>query len=250
VKKLLGKQVQIEYAENDQKVHWWTFLGSSEVIRLPHLKSGKFWRTFLGSLGDETRQWQILDFSFWTTEEMDQWVTDADFIDDLLGNYGDGLIGENDLLSIVRSELFDMINEEISLQKIGSLFWRCRRVKTQEEKRRDLAQKRMQIRRTNAEFQIINKTLTGEIQILDVTKNTTIEAVKEQISDVTLINSKHGAGLHPSQQRLIFNGIQGEDGRTLEEYKIQEGSTIHSVLRLRGDIGVLIHMSKHPVFNF
>ena len=36
------------------------------------------------------------------------------------------------------------------------------------------------------------------------------------------------------EQRLVFAGVALEDNRTLADYNIQQNSTIHNVLRLRG----------------
>jgi hypothetical protein len=73
---------------------------------------------------------------------------------------------------------------------------------------------------------IYYKSLTGITRPLTVSKGATIGHVMAGICAVD--------GTPVDQQKLIFAGKELDPERSLDSYKIQAGSTLHLVLRLRG----------------
>jgi serine/threonine protein kinase len=79
-----------------------------------------------------------------------------------------------------------------------------------------------------SQVKLFVKTLTGKTLEIDLrNSHVTCHEIKELI--------RCQEGIPPDQQRLIFLGRQLEDDRTLECYGITNQSTLHLVLRLRGN---------------
>ena len=77
-------------------------------------------------------------------------------------------------------------------------------------------------------MQIFVNQLTGQTLILHALSLDTIGVLKFRIWSQE--------GIPPDQQRLVFAGRRLQDDLTLSMYDIQEGSTLHLVLRLSGMI--------------
>jgi len=75
-------------------------------------------------------------------------------------------------------------------------------------------------------FDIVVKTLTDKRITCRVSPAFTIFQLKEMIHDQE--------GIPPEQQRIIFDGRQMEDAKTVGFYRIGENAVLHLVLRLRG----------------
>jgi len=74
-------------------------------------------------------------------------------------------------------------------------------------------------------MQIFIKTLTGKTIELNVTLIDTINNIKQQIYEKD--------GIPPDQQRIIYGGKQLVNDKTINDYNIQPGNTLHIMLALR-----------------
>jgi large subunit ribosomal protein L40e len=126
-------------------------------------------------------------------------------------------------------ELTDHINDLIVQcgEKIEDLRLDRQKVQkdSQQPKRQAPSNRRLRSKEQKG-MQIYVKTLTGKTITVEVDPNNTVEDLKYMIHD------SEGYGVE--SQRLIFEGKQLEDGRTLRDYNIQDESLVHLILRIRG----------------
>jgi len=78
--------------------------------------------------------------------------------------------------------------------------------------------------------QIYVKTLDGNTYTFEIKYTDEISLIKDKLSVLL--------GIAPENQRLIYAGKQLEDGRNFSDYCIQRESTLHLVIRLRGNMDV------------
>ena len=83
----------------------------------------------------------------------------------------------------------------------------------------------IELKPRNNIFEVTIKMLVGRSMTLYLDSSDSVHNMKY------LILCREGYPIE--QQRLIFNGKQLEDNKTLVDYNIQKGSIIHLVLKLR-----------------
>ena len=89
-------------------------------------------------------------------------------------------------------------------------------------------------------FKIFVQTPTAKtISLYPVEPSDSIQNVKAKVQDKE--------GIPPDEQRLIFAGKQLENGRTLSDYNIVEGSTLHLILRIGGPPGPAAFMEHYVI---
>lgn len=90
----------------------------------------------------------------------------------------------------------------------------------------ECVKKKKTIRISPSIMQIFIKTLTGRKQQYNFEGDSTVLSVKQALQEKE--------GIQVDQIRLIYSGKQLQDEKTLQDFNVTAGGTIHMVLQLRG----------------
>ena len=81
-------------------------------------------------------------------------------------------------------------------------------------------------------MKIFVTTLSGRSVTMEVDAKDSIANVKAKVHDKE--------GVPPEDQRLLYCGRQLEDEYTIDDYQIENNSTLHLVMRLRGGMCIFV----------
>nr|CAD2163199.1 unnamed protein product [Meloidogyne enterolobii] len=131
----------------------------------------------------------------------------------------------NNMFSISCGHVFheDCMTQIISQKKYCP---KCRKVATLRDVRQ-IHLDNVQIKSESNKIKLNVREPSGNITVLEKIKSSdTIELIK------CMVEMK--IGIPPDQHRLIYMGKQLEDDRTIAYYDIEDGATIHLIMRLKG----------------
>lgn len=127
------------------------------------------------------------------------------------------------LVFLVAVEFLVCAESRMKLPQMPSVMYRARADSLATHK--DIIQQSL-LRFRGGSLQVHVKTFAGKTITVEVEPDESIESLKNKLQ------SKEGIPIN--QQRILFGGKQLDSKKTISDYDIQNESTMHMVLRLRG----------------